>query len=245
MNLKAIEQRLRWRSKPVWLKTTHWKERAAQKVSGGTVMQGPFQGVKFPPSTVKHTFMTRLLGTYEKELWSVLESLRGESFEEVAHIGAGDGYYVCGVAKLAQCKHITAYEMNPLVQEVLRTVCQLNSVENISICGLCGASELTALSGKKGFVVMDIEGAEIDVLQPEGLEGSTILVELHPHTNPDLEAILKSRFEPTHSIERIGLAPRTRKDLPATLKGPQPLLRSAMREHRPDSQLWFFMKPKR
>jgi hypothetical protein len=55
-------------------------------------------------------------------------------------------------------------------------------------------------------MVIDCEGAEAVLADPEAvpwLIGASLLIELHPATEPEVRATLERRFEATHELELI------------------------------------------
>lgn len=86
---------------------------------------------------------------------------------------------------------------------------QLNNVaDRITIVGTCDISSLENVLNlqDKCLLIMDVEGAEKELLNPEiipKISNCKILLELHECICPGVAEIIKSRFAHTHNIERI------------------------------------------
>ena len=90
--------------------------------------------------------------------------------------------------------------------------------------GCCGArvepNDFEPFSGRRVLVIVDAEGAEIDVLQPglpPALADMAIIVETHNVYRPGALDTMVSRFSLTHDIVRVDEGPKAH-DPPAWLK---------------------------
>lgn len=174
---------------------------------GNVVQAGPFAGLRFVGQTSEGCSAPRLLGCYEHELHSHLERLIGQPFEAVLNIGCADGYYAVGLAQRMPDVMVSAHDLNPVAQSGCRAVAELNGVaDRVQVGGLFAGSDFAGFSGKKTWLVMDIEGAERELLDPQAfptLLDMTVLVECHDCFVPGLSAEIARRFAVSHSIVRI------------------------------------------
>jgi hypothetical protein len=233
-----------------WKNPIHYSLLLILKIWGSNkVLTGPFKGLKFkqkfPPKPM-------LVGVWEKELSSILESIGEQKF--IIDVGAAEGFYAVGLAKKYPEKNIIAFEMNPQTKELLENVAKSNFVSNIEFHGKCEYKKLANL-GKKlsnSFIIMDCEGYEVELLktdEPSIFKQSHILVELHEMYAYDCTNILLKRFEKTHQISEIKGRLRTLKDWPTELKllkhlYPKKLILHYMDEGRPYPMNWLYMEPK-
>ena len=70
--------------------------------TGSTVQNGPFKGMRLAlrSSWGEGDISPMLLGVYEQELHGVLTEFSGEKYGAIVNIGAADGYYAVGTARL-------------------------------------------------------------------------------------------------------------------------------------------------
>lgn len=216
------------------------------------VASGPFQGMRYVWKAYGSAHSAKLLGTYEKELHSCVEEAIAIPFERMVNVGAGEGYYAIGFALRTGDKlQVIAFEAEEGGSSLIRQLARLNSISNISIYGRCGVRDLevaTTCSGKV-LVICDVEGFEAELLDPvkvPQLARSWMLVELHDFLCSGISALIRERFEKTHSIKEIKNRRRTWLDFPrrrsAAALFPQSVALRAMEEGRP-AQSWFWMQP--
>lgn len=231
-------------------------EAAIRGSSRGRVMSGPFAGTCWVSGNVGSYLLPRVLGIYERELHPYLDTLAKLKIESICIVGAGEGYYVAGLGKLFPGVPITAFESDERGREIVARVAEKNRIEPaVAIRGHCSAADLKAALPARGtaLVVMDVEGAERELLDPASvpaLSSAFILVEAHDAYSPGVSDLLRERFRPTHKITRVD--PRTREiaDFPlfwgravALLESRYPLW--AMAEGRPEGIFWLIMEPNR
>jgi hypothetical protein len=170
------------------------------------------------------------------------------------NVGAGEGYYVVGLARAIPGARIVAFEDNAQRRDLVAKMAAHNGVaERVEVHGRCEADDLQVAVEQPGecLLVMDVEGAEIVLLDPAvapGLERCAILVEIHDFVDQNLSATIRSRFEATHDIVEIEQRARTLADFPLDM----PLgdggafsrrYTKSMDEGRPAQMSWFWMTP--
>lgn len=196
----------------------------------------------------------RILGTYELELWGIVEEILSRDHDRILVPGAGEGYYAIGLARRKPGVMVHAFEGDSAVRAVLGSNVRLNAVETqVRVEGYCGVDDLRgALGGSRApLVICDVEGGERELLDPvaiPALAGAEILVEIHDFVDPGIGALITARFAPTHRQAEVHTRDRTRADLPAgPLRWIAPLLGERavrlMGEGRGTAMRWFHLVP--
>jgi hypothetical protein len=196
-----------------------------QKITGDRVPAGPFRGMRHPAREIGSGkgIGARILGTYEMELWGIVEDLCQRPHDGIVNIGAAEGYYTIGLALRKPDSRTIAYEAEPEIAEALRTNVRLNAVEDrIRLAGLCQLEDLRAALAdlRQPLVLIDVEGAERHLLDPvkiPALTRSEILAEIHDFVDPQIGAEITARFQATHRITEVWTQPRTERDIPPGL----------------------------
>ena len=147
--------------------------------------------------------MPKLLGIYEQELHDEVARIARAEYEVILNIGCAEGYYAAGFKRLAPATEVFAFDTNPAAQEACRKVAALNGV-SIDIGGHFDPAQFAAFKDRRVLVWCDIEGAEVDLLDPAkcpALSGFDIVAELHLTPSGHTRDIILQRFSPTHGIE--------------------------------------------
>lgn len=205
--------------------------------TNGLVVAGPFRGLAYLDASLGE-YPQKLLGTYEKELWPTIEEFGRRNYSLIVDIGAAEGFYVCGLAKLLPNARVIGFEAQSACHSRIRELATRNGCQSqVEYRGLCKTSDLqnALVSNKRRLVVCDAEGAEDDLLDPSAvpaLRGADILVEVHDHIRPGVGARLLERFSSTHVVETVPSDSRQLSDLPDTIKLPDDLAMAAMDESR-------------
>jgi hypothetical protein len=218
-----------------------------------TVATGPFAGTKYVRNACCGRVLPKLVGSYEQELWPALGRIARLPISTVINIGCAEGYYATGLARILPEAMIHAFDCLDRARDATRLAAEANhSADRIHISGACDAAALAQLPLEGALIVMDCEGAEIEILDPElapGLVGSWMLVELHDFLDSRITPALRRRFSGTHAIEIIHAAGRDASDFPALagLSRAQQIM--ALDEDRQwhgvaTQQAWAFLTPK-
>lgn len=148
-----------------------------------------------------------LVGSQEEELHELLEWLMDRRPSRVVDIGCAEGYYAVGLAVRLPEAEVIAYDIDPLARDLCEETARLNEVATrVHVRGECTTADLRALAGPNTLLVLDCEGAELELLEPEsipGLRNTVILVELHDFIDPTITPTICDRFEPTHEATLI------------------------------------------
>lgn len=182
----------------------------------GVVGGGPFAGMKLLADTswADGDLAPKLLGCYEAELHSAIERAAARNPRLVVNIGCAEGYYAVGIARLLPAARVHAFEINERGQAVCRNAAIANGVgERLSVAGKCDSGSLRKIAAQSGriLLIVDCEGAELDLLDPEripALERCDMIVECHDFANPMITHTLRERFAASHDIETVFEGPR-------------------------------------
>lgn len=229
------------------------KQRAAvcqiRNQAGDAILTGPFRGMIYTPARTSKFDAHKLLGTYEKELWQIVDRICRSEYERVINIGAADGYYACGLARCLPDAHVIAFEawqnLHPAIEEMARA----NGLSNLELAAMCDVEALRRqlINAGRACVVCDVDGLEEELLDPQAIPELSIcdmLIETHDGIVPGITPTLISRFEESHSIEHLTTQQRTLADIPKGVKLEPRLAVAAMDEHRGFEQDWLWMVSK-
>jgi hypothetical protein len=214
---------------------------------------GPFAGAPATEDSLAHCWM-RLLGVYEFYLHPYVESAISANPPVVVDVGASSGYYSLGLAyRLPGSRHI-AFEMQEAERaSLLRTATKVAA--SIDLRGLCSPEDIVeiARSESRGFLVMDCEGAERELLGDKVhpcLKNWTILLEVHDWQAPGAGEEIYERFQKTHKIETIRSRAAGKKEFASIVPWPLNLycwrvLKRICEEGRGEAGMrFFFMVPR-
>jgi hypothetical protein len=215
------------------------------------VLEGPFSGMKYISKSSGSRLMPKLLGTYEQELHGWIEELKALRPSLIIDIGAAEGYYTVGLARMLPSALVKAYEMDPRARLLCQRLAKLNSVESrVQILEQCTVENLRLKLAPGAFILCDSEGAEIALLDPAAapeLKSCHILVETHDCFSPGITEGLVKRFEASHNLRCCEAKPRE------AAAGAKYILNSDFRRWSVDedrapapdgNQKWLFLTPK-
>ncbi len=217
------------------------------RLTEGRIASGPFQGLQYVPRAIGSAWAPKLLGTYELELQSVIETIVARAYSRVVDIGAAEGYYAVGIGSRIPSVSVVSFELREAEHSLQRRFAEANGVAGrIQIYGGCSPDLLmrSLQPEERALVICDVEGAEYELLDPLGvpeLAKADILVELHPWHHQDIASALRDRFRLTHEIEEIHTRLRRDADCPPTVSLPASQARACMDEDRPGPMSWFWM----
>lgn len=219
----------------------------------GRVLAGPFAGMRYVGSSVGSMWWPKILGTYEIELSALIEESCRAAPALVIDIGAAEGYYAVGLAWRCPAARVISFESEAAGRALQAELAELNGVtDRLRIEGPCDHAALRralTLAPERGLLICDIEGGELDLLDPALVPelrrpGWTLLIEIHDHVDPSIFTTLVNRFYVTHTIEEIVARPRTAPDLPRTAR--RALLSrwtpAYLDERRPGPMRWLLLR---
>jgi hypothetical protein len=205
------------------------------------------------PSLLGFGSMTsKWLGTYESELHPIIEQLQKNNYAHFVDVGAADGYYAIGIARLFFPKHVYAYDTDFISRRQVAAVARKNRPVNCVISSECRHEDLSRICRKKTFILCDIEGAEVDLLDQRrvpDLKNADMCIEVHATAAlqpTEVLEVLSHRFAQTHQVnvikqdsEKLHLVSP---DLIQAIGASE--VRRALDEHRGDAMRWLWLKSK-
>lgn len=215
---------------------------------GHVIQTGVFRGMALPEeaSWGDGDKLPKLLGSYEMELHPVLENAFAQDYSLVLNIGCAEGYYAVGAARRLASARVCAFDVSDTARRVCAKSAEINgAADRLEVYGRCCAETLEHLltPGAKCLLIIDCEGAEIQLLKPDlvpALSLADMLIECHDFVNRRLTKRLCERFAQTHEIEwiREGARPAAIHPFLQRLTGFERAL--AMCEFRPEPMHWLF-----
>ncbi len=194
----------RWRSQMI----------ASRYISleGARVWSGPFAGMDYVREATEGALSPRLFGTYESELHPHLARIAAEGVDVVIDVGCAEGYYAVGLARMLPGAVIHARDTDPAAQARCADLAARNGVEDrVLIGGEFKPADFQAFAGLRALVLVDVEGAELQVLRPDlapALAGMQVIVETHDVYAPGSLNALVERFTASHDIVRVDQQPK-------------------------------------
>lgn len=178
--------------------------------AGAVVQGGPFVGMDYGTASSEGSRGTRLLGCYEASLAPVIEEIVARAYPLVIDIGSAEGYYAVGLARRMPGARVLARDASDKAMALCRDLAARNGVaDRVEVGGLFRHSDFAVTAAQPTVILCDIEGAEIDLLDPvaaPGLLQADILVECHEGFRPGLTETLTRRFAASHHVRRIDRA---------------------------------------
>lgn len=174
--------------------------------TAAVVHGGPFEGMA-TRSCEGRLPAAQVLGSFESELHASIEGCIARGYDRLINVGCSCGYYAVGMALRMPGLEVHAFDLDPEA----RSACQRLATENlvadrINLGGRFEGPEFAALGGPRTLVICDIEGGELDVLDPERhptLREMDVIVELHDALRLDTSSTICRRFEASHEIRLI------------------------------------------
>ena len=214
------------------------------------VQSGPFRGMRYGLGDGLRNPLPYLLGTYELELRPAIDALRAHDPDVIVDVGAADGFYAVGLARLIPRATVLAFETLRTTKHYLARNAAANGVTGrVLDRWRCDVPALrSALAGaKRPAVISDCEGYEDTLLDPgevPDLQRALIVVEVHEgFVEPGLHDRLRARFGATHAITELHGRPRTVADRPEGCPLSDAEFLEAVNEERDIPALWFLMTP--
>ena len=225
--------------------------RTVLATSGGRVTSGPFAGMFIDDSVISWgdgDLVPKLLGTYECECHDFLTSLPIKEVEQVINVGSAEGYYAVGMARAYQHAKVWAVDTDAVARQATYENARLNNVaDRVTIVKSAEDLPVSELRKKPSVWIVDVEGAELKVLEEYGFENlqeAFLLVELHPFVFPNVEDRLARALSRSHSIEVIEQGPRNPHGISALSKLPESARWAAVSEGRPEAMRWLVARPR-
>jgi len=172
---------------------------------GPKIIGGPFAGMAYLDHATEGALVPRLFGTYESELHPHFAAILAKGLDVIIDIGCAEGYYAVGFARIAPGLTVHARDIDPKAQAECAALAERNGVaDRVIVGGEFKPADFAAFEGLRALVLVDAEGAEVDILQPApALARMHIVVETHDLYRPGALVTLSERFSPTHDIVRV------------------------------------------
>jgi precorrin-6B methylase 2 len=175
--------------------------------SGQMIYSGPFATMPIPECLLTYNIISYILGSYERELHSIIYKLIEKQPKRGVVVGAGFGYYAVGLAYTIPNCHIIAFEGKQELTNIITLWSKLtHTSEQIEIRGFADIVSLQNINQPPEFLFIDCEGSEIDLLMPEKVDWMrkcTIVCEVHGFYKFKLLGQLCERLSNTHQIQII------------------------------------------
>jgi precorrin-6B methylase 2 len=215
---------------------------------GTRIAQGPFAGMDYLSDATEGALIPRLLGVYESELHPHLHAFADAGLDCVIDVGCAEGYYAVGLARMMPQVVVHAHDIDPAARAACTALAVKNGVaDRVIVGGEFAPDGFEAFAGRRVLVMVDAEGAEIDILQPAlspALAGMNLIVETHDLMRRGALATMLERFSPTHDIVQVRQQPKTF-DMPDWLQNlPHLDQLLAVWEWRAAPTPWLVMTPK-
>jgi precorrin-6B methylase 2 len=215
---------------------------------GARILGGPFAGMEYVAAATEGALVPRLLGTYESELHPHLQAFAAAGLDCVIDVGCAEGYYAVGLARMMPGVVVYAHDTGEAARVACAELAAINGVsDRVIVGGEFAPDGFEAFAGRRILVIVDAEGAEVDILQPAlspALAGMNVIVETHDLYRPGALATMVERFSPTHDIVRVDQQPKTY-DVPDWLRElPHLDQLLAVWEWRTQPTPWLVMTPK-
>lgn len=196
----ALRHLAKWRAKLI-------HNTIVQK-TGHIIKNGPFAGMHYGVASTEGGSVPRLIGGYEAGLAPVIDQIVESAPALIIDVGCAEGYYAVGLARRLPAATVWARDANSDALANCTKLAELNGVaDRVETGGIMVHRDFDICLRHRSVVICDIEGAELDLLQPslaKGLFAADILVECHTHADPQVVAIISDRFAKTHNIQEIG-----------------------------------------
>lgn len=217
-------------------------------LQGRRIWSGPFEGMDYIEQATEGALIPRLIGTYESELHPHLAAFAAEGLDCVIDVGCAEGYYAVGLARMMPGVTVHAYDIDEKARTACAELAARNGVsDRVIIGGEFRPDGFEAFAGQRVLILVDTEGAELDILQPHlspALAHMSLIVETHDVYKPGALATMTERFAPTHDIVRVDQQPKTF-EMPPFLKPMTHLDQLlAVWEWRTQPTPWLVMRPK-
>lgn len=174
---------------------------------GARIWGGPFAGMEYVSVASEGALIPRLLGTYESELHPHLAAIAAEGVDCVIDVGCAEGYYAVGLARTMPNVTVYAYDIDERARTLCADLAARNGMsERVIVGGEFKPQDFQAFAGRRVLVMVDTEGAEVDILRPDlgpALAQMTLIVETHDVYRKDALATVRARFEATHDIVEV------------------------------------------
>lgn len=221
------------------------------KANGSVTQSGPFKGLVCLQDANEGCLVPKLLGCYEEELASAVESIIAKGYDRIIDVGCASGYWLTGLTLRMPGADAFGFDVDEPALVRCSELLALNKVQSrVKLLRLCTPAELERLIKGRTLLFMDCDGPEYELLDPTiapSLFGASIIVECHDFIDPRITPALRERFEHSHVIQTICSRERepSLERYPGLKALPQEHWTAALAERRPCVQEWMVMSPRK
>jgi hypothetical protein len=219
-----------------------------------TVAHGPFTGLRYPRGKAYGSALfPKLLGSYEKELHTVISNIIATPYTDIVDIGCAEGYYANGFAQKMPNTTVHAYDINEDARNFCSSMAYLNQqTDRVALGQFCSANTLLNFPHRsRTLILSDCEGYEKKLFTPEvcqSLAAHDVLIEVHDFLDLSISPQLHTYFAPTHDLELIESIDDVQKvhtyDYAELAGFDLEAKRELVGEFRPAIMQWFFFRSK-
>jgi SAM-dependent methyltransferase len=173
------------------------------------VLNGPFKGMKYTDvESVGSMIYPKLLGSYEKELWEVIDEIGSNNYTEVIDIGCAEGYYAIGLGLRIRSAKVFAFDISRKARNLCKRMAKINNIEDkLTVSSNCTAEDLENFSFTgKGLIVCDCEGFEKELFNNNNIQNllnCDLIIETHDFIDISISTYIKNLFAKTHDVYTI------------------------------------------
>ena len=216
------------------------------------VSAGLFKGMRWPRATIVGSeFAPKVFGTYELEIQDLFRRLVTDpAVTSFVDIGAAEGYYAIGAARLAPRLPVFAFEIQSSAHSGIRELAASNNVsDQVTVLGEFRTGEMGSdRLGNSPVVLVDIDGGEEHLIDDSFISlfrRGTLIIEIHDFVSRGLGNRIKERLSRSHSVTTIPYKPGSRTAFRDRAGLPDHVWRFAVDEKRPlRGNYWIVAKPK-
>lgn len=223
---------------------------------GGQVQYGPLKGFRIVDEFSwggASDITTKTFGLYEQQNLPIFQSSQKTCLVD---IGAADGFWGAGLVFAGIFDQSLCFEISPRSQRIIRRTARANGILNkVSIHGLFTQDsgediEKLGYAAEALFFLIDIEGAEYDLLTPEMLSRyakSEFLIELHAPSGREgsiKQERLLENAEKHFDVTLVNDAIRDASALESIADIPDEMRRAILSEGRGYAMQWLHLTPR-
>ena len=221
----------------------------AQRDRDGFVVveAGPFSGLRLLAKSHTTGHIAKVLGVYERQVVTALQRAAQAGPTRFINVGSGDGYYLVAMGRLLPQTRLIGFDTSDQANDEARKVLAANGMaDRAELRGHCDCNALAAVLAERSLLLVDCEGYEAELLDPEALpelRRAAMVFELHEFARPGVTDLLQRRFASSHRIVMLDQdqpLPMASPDLAAL---PESLVRAIASERRPTLMRWMVMTP--
>src|SRR5262249_9942295 len=142
------------------------------------------------------TLFPKLLGSYERELQPIMQTICGTDYRQIIDVGCAEGYYAVGLAMRIPSAAVYAFDTDENALVLCKSMACLNGVESRVITGSFCSAETLSLIDFTGecLIISDCEGYEKELFaswNAPRLEGCDLLIEIHDFIDINISSIIR------------------------------------------------------